>query len=75
MKKSSEAQLIFVTHSTNLLSNRIMRPDQIYSVEFDREGSCVKRFSSEKPREAQNIEKMYRSGVFRGVPRYEYTIK
>lgn len=75
MKKSNDAQLIFVTHSTNLLSNRIMRPDQIYSVEFDEEGSRIKRFSSEKPREAQNIEKMYRSGVFHGVPKYEYTIK
>ena len=52
-----------------------MRPDQIYSVNFNEDGSDIKRFSTEKPREAQNIEKMYRSGVFSGVPRYEYTIK
>lgn len=75
MKKAKNSQLIFVTHSTNLLSNRIMRPDQIYSVNFNENGSDIKRFSTEKPREAQNIEKMYRSGVFSGVPRYEYTIK
>lgn len=75
MKKAESSQLIFVTHSTNLLSNRIMRPDQIYSVNFNENGSAIKRFSTEKPREAQNIEKMYRSGVFSGVPRYEYTIK
>lgn len=75
MKKAEGSQLIFVTHSTNLLSNRIMRPDQIYSVNFNENGSVIKRFSTEKPREAQNIEKMYRSGVFSGVPRYEYTIK
>lgn len=75
MKKAEEAQLIFVSHSTNLLSNSIMRPDQIYSVDFGKEGSVLKRFSSEKPREAQNLEKMYLSGVFSGVPAYEYTIK
>lgn len=75
MKKAENAQLIFVSHSTNLLSNRILRPDQIYSVDFTKEGSVVKRFSSEKPREAQNLEKMYLGGVFNGVPRYEDTIK
>lgn len=75
MKKADKAQLIFVSHSTNLLSNSILRPDQIYSVDFGSEGSVIKRFSSEKPREAQNLEKMYLGGVFNGVPRYEYTIK
>lgn len=75
MKKAEQAQLIFVSHSTNLLSNSILRPDQIYSVDFESEGSVIKRFSSEKPREAQNLEKMYLGGVFKGVPKYEYTIK
>ena len=64
------SQLIFVSHSTNLLSNSLLRPDQIYSVDFDDNGSHLKRFSSEKPREAQNLEKMYLSGIFNGVPRY-----
>lgn len=75
MKKADKAQLIFVSHSTNLLSNSILRPDQIYSVDFGSEGSMIKRFSSEKPREAQNLEKMYLGGVFNGVPKYEYKIK
>ncbi len=75
MRKSNEAQLIFVSHSTNLLTNSLLRPDQIYSVDFDYEGSHIKRFSSEKPREAQNLEKMYLGGVFNGVPKYEYSIK
>lgn len=75
MKKANNSQLIFVSHSTNLLSNRILRPDQIYSVEFDQNGSVIKRFSSEKPREAQNLEKMYLGGVFNGIPKYEHTIK
>ncbi|MCD8016092.1 MAG: AAA family ATPase [Lachnospiraceae bacterium] len=71
MEKADRAQMLFVSHSTNLLSNSILRPDQEYSVEFRREdGSSVKRFSSEQPRSAQNIEKMYVSGVFGGLPDY-----
>ena len=75
MRKAEKSQLIFVSHSTNLLSNSILRPAPIYSVDFGNEGSVIKRFSSEKPREAQNLEKMYLGGVFNGVPRYEHTIK
>ena len=72
MEKSDRAQMLFVSHSTNLLSNSILRPDQEYSVEFqNKNGSSVKRFSSEQPRSAQNIEKMYVSGVFGGLPEYK----
>lgn len=72
MEKANHAQLLFVSHSTNLLSNSILRPDQEYSVEFQNEsGSTIKRFSSEQPRSAQNIEKMYVSGVFGGLPNYK----
>lgn len=71
MEKANYAQMLFVSHSTNLLSNSILRPDQEYSVEFHcGEGSSVNRFSSEQPRSAQNIEKMYVSGVFGGLPQY-----
>ena len=71
MEKAKHSQLLFVSHSTNLLSNSILRPDQEYSVEFQsKEGSSVKRFSSEQPRSAQNIEKMYVSGFVGGLPAY-----
>lgn len=71
MEESQDAQLLFVSHSTNLLSNSLLRPDQEYAVEFHgSEGSIVKRFSLEQPRSAQNIEKMYVSGVFGGLPDY-----
>lgn len=75
MKNSDKSQLICVTHSTNLLTNSLLRPDQIYSVEFGENGSRIKRFSSEKPREAQNLEKMYLGGVFNGIPKYECSNK
>lgn len=76
MRSSVKSQMVFVSHSTNLLSTSLLRPDQIYSVDFEGDkGSRVKRFSDEQPRLAQNLEKMYLSGVFEGVPHYEYTIK
>lgn len=73
MEKSKRSQMFLVSHSTNLLSNTIFRPDQEYAVEFwNSEGSTINRFSNEKPREAQNIEKMYNSGAFGGIPVYEH---
>ncbi|WP_230200231.1 AAA family ATPase [Bacillus niameyensis] len=71
MKHSKNSQIIFVSHSTNLLTNSLLRPDQLYAVDFvSIDGSKIKRFSSEKPREAQNLEKMYTSGVFGGIPKF-----
>lgn len=69
---SKKSQLFFTTHSTNILSNTILRPDQEYSVRFDYKsgGSQISRFSDQSPREAQNIEKMYLNGVFDDVPDY-----
>ena len=68
-KHSKNAQIFFVSHSTNLLKTSLLRPDQIYSVDFDK-GSILKKFQDEKPRESQNLEKMYLSGVFGGIPLY-----
>ena len=76
MKTSDKSQMIFVSHSTNLLSTSILRPDQIYSVNFNEgNGSQIKRFTEEKPRVAQNLEKMYLGGVFGGLPKYDYETK
>ncbi len=70
---SKNSQLIFASHSTNLLDTKLLRPDQIYTVEFEQGyGSVVHRFSEENPREAQNLEKMYLSGKFGAIPLYNY---
>ena len=67
---SKNSQLFFTSHSTNILNNSLLRPDQIYSVYFDsKNGTKIKRFSDEMPRESQNTEKMYLNGVFDGLPR------
>ena len=71
MNKSKNSQVFIVSHSTNLLSNSIFRPDKEYSVDFFENGSVINRFSNDKPREAQNIEKMYNSGCFGGKPTYK----
>ncbi len=73
---STNSQIFFTSHSTNLLDTSILRPDQIYSFKFEpKKGTIIKRFSDENPRESQNIEKMYLSGVFDGMPKYDKTFK
>ena len=69
---SKDSQVIFTSHSTNLLNNKLLRPDQIYTVTFEpNAGSFIERFSDENPREAQNLEKMYLSGKFGSLPDYK----
>ncbi|MBP3255293.1 MAG: ATP-binding protein [Clostridia bacterium] len=72
MKNSKKSQMFIVSHSTNLLSNSLLRPDQIFTVDYIKgKGSKIERVSDSKPREAQNLEKMYLSGVFNGIPNFE----
>ncbi len=73
---AKNSQIFLASHSTNLLNNTILRPDQIYSVTFNpKKGSVLKRFSEEMPRESQNTEKMYLNGVFNGMPKYNKHFK
>lgn len=73
---SNNSQMFFTSHSTNLIDTSIMRPDQIYSFKFDtKNGTLIKRFSDENPRESQNMEKMYLNGVFDGMPKYNKEFK
>jgi len=72
MEKSVQSQLFITSHDTNLISNSVFRPDQINLVTFEGpNGSKVKRLSQYKPREAQNMEKMYLGGMFEGLPLYD----
>lgn len=72
MRHANNAQLIFASHSTNLLSNRLLRPDQIYTIDFEGvKGSVLNRVSNQQPREGQNLERMYLGGVFGGLPKYD----
>ena len=72
MEKAEDSQIFITSHHTNLISNSVFRPDQLNLVSFQNSlGSKVERISRFKPREAQNLEKMYLGGMFEGLPIYE----
>ena len=72
MENAKDSQIFITSHDTNLVSNSVFRPDQIDLVTFQNiSGSKVTRVSKFKPREAQNLEKMYLGGMFEGLPTYE----
>lgn len=72
MKNAKNSQMFITSHHTNLISNAVFRPDQIDLITFkDAKGSETDRLSQFKPREAQNMEKMYLGGMFEGLPQYE----
>lgn len=72
MEKAQNSQFFITSHDTNLISNSVFRPDQINVITFEgKNGSKVKRVSQYKPREAQNLEKMYLGGMFEGLPIYD----
>ena len=72
MENAKNSQIFITSHHTNLISNSVFRPDQINLITFlNTSGSNVKRLSQFKPREAQNLEKMYLGGMFECLPIYE----
>ena len=72
MENAKNSQIFITSHHTNLISNSVFRPDQINLITcLNTSGSNVKRLSQFKPREAQNLEKMYLGGMFEGLPIYE----
>lgn len=70
MSEAKNAQLFFTSHSTNIMKLSLLRPDQIYALDYGKSGSTVKRLSSKLPRDTQNMEKMYLGGAFGGLPNY-----
>lgn len=69
------AQLIFVTHDTNLLDKRFLRRDQIWFVEKD-EYKSSDLYSlidyKEKPRNDASFEKDYIMGKYGAIPYVNY---
>ncbi len=66
------AQLIFNTHNTNLLSSELFRRDQIWFTEKNREGASVlyslAEFKSDVVRKGEAFESNYLKGKYGGVP-------
>jgi len=66
------AQLVFTTHNTNLLSANLFRRDQIWFVDKDRYGASslfsLADFKSNTVRKTDNFEKNYLKGRYGGLP-------
>lgn len=66
-----QAQLIFTTHDTSMLTTGLLRRDQIWFVEKDSIGStCLYALSSIKIRQTDNYEKGYIDGRFGAIPMF-----
>lgn len=65
LEKMPNMQVILTSHNTNLLSNRIMRPDCYFILTKDGLTSLVNATDREL-REGHNLEKLYMSGEFSG---------
>lgn len=65
----ANAQLIFNTHDTTLLSADLFRRDQIWLVEKDAEGaSCAYSLLEYSPRKDEALEKGYLQGRYGAIP-------
>jgi hypothetical protein len=63
------AQLLFATHDTNLLSNKLLRRDQIWFVEKDEFGaSHLYSLAELKVRNDSSFEKDYLQGRYGAIP-------
>jgi AAA15 family ATPase/GTPase len=63
------AQVIFTTHNTNLLDMGLLRRDQVWFTEKNREGATrLFPLTDYQPRTNQNIEAGYLGGRFGAIP-------
>lgn len=65
LEKMNNTQVILTSHNTNLLTNKIMRPDCYFILTKDKLTSLANATSREL-REGHNLEKLYMSGEFNG---------
>lgn len=63
VERMNGSQIILTSHNTNLLSNKIMRPDCYFIMTKDRITSFANATTREL-REGHNLEKLYMSGEF-----------
>ena len=63
LEKMNNTQVILTSHNTNLLSNKIMRPD-CYFIMTDGKITSFANATTRELREGHNLEKLYMSGEF-----------
>lgn len=62
--KYPSCQIIMTTHNTNLMTNRLMRPDCLLILSRDGMLTALNNATLRELREGHNLEKMYISGEF-----------
>ena len=71
---TANAQLVFTTHNTSLMSSDLFRRDQVWFTRKQNDGAtelvCLDEFS--EVRGDTNFEKWYRQGRFEAVPEVRY---
>ena len=65
LERMPSSQTILTSHNTNLLSNRIMRPD-CYFILSENKLTSFANATRRELREGHNLEKLYMSGEFNG---------
>lgn len=63
-KKYPKCQMIMTSHNTNLMTNRIMRPDCLFILSRYGTLTALCNATERELREGHNLEKMYISGEF-----------
>lgn len=63
--KYPSCQLIFTTHNTNLMTNRLVRPDCVFILSEKGTLTSLCNATTRELREGHNLEKMYISGEFK----------
>ncbi len=59
-----DTQVVFTTHNTNLMTNRISRPDCLFILSTDGRLTSLNNATERELREGHNLEKLYISGEF-----------
>jgi len=68
----NNAQLLFTTHSTLLMTRKVLRRDQVWFTEKDRSGATrLYPLTDFKPRKQENIEVGYLQGRYGAVPLFD----
>lgn len=62
--KYPSCQLILTTHNTNLMTNKLMRPDSLFILSRDGRLTALCNATERELREGHNLEKLYISGEF-----------
>lgn len=69
INSNSHTQLIFTTHDTHLMSTRLLRRDQFWLTDRNKNGATrLSSIHSVAGRESEDVEKRYYEGRYRGLP-------